>query len=330
MWLHQSSEKILHYEITELAVMARKFLRGLAYELGEEERNYSSIDGLEEAVSSRDILFDPKLLGLGSFFVTKDIYRCALFSVGKSLGGSGIYSEEIDHVILCSSAFKEKFVSRNIRIGELLQHWNIFPKTIRGLSGSGCVDVLSGIDLACVMIDIQKGHNILIVGIESYSTQDVDRLQSYGLISDAAVSIIVTDRRGLNTTVPAFEIVACEFVSQVREIGKGMIVTNESDRSIIRDVLVKTNRSFGDISAVFGNNVFLPVKEYREALAGASKDQMCFGNVARIGHCQGCDTIINLVDFGVGKVGDQYVLYAEAEGHSGCVVVCQQASVVAR
>lgn len=306
--------------------MVKKYLRGPAYALGERQGSYSEISGFEAAARSIQLPNLPDLMGFGGYYITKDVYSRAAVATESSIAAAGISPGEIDQVIFCSSSFKERFFrERNVKFGNLLRQCGISPRRISGVSGGGCTDLLASVDLACGMIELHVAQNILIVGIEAREVEvDSERVQIHSLISDAAVALIVSNALGGASRVPEFEILAHLVVSDVSEIGGGMNITTSSpDRTFVRRVLESVGRSQESITKLFGNNIFLPIKIAREGVVGFTRKQLYLENVRRVGHCLGCDTIINLVDFGSGKVGNGYVLYSEAEGHAGCTALLQ-------
>lgn len=308
--------------------MVRKYLRGAAYALGEEQRHYSEIPDFEAAAKLKQLPVLPELMGFGSFFVTRDVYERASTAVAKVMEADRISPETIDHVIFCSSSFKERFFSeRNGKFAKVLRTCGIAPRRISGVSGSGCVDVLASMDMACNLLELGVAHNVLIVAVESFlSATDSERLLTHALISDAAIGLVVSDSRGAARSGPEFEIFAKEIGSDVADIGSGMSITKSSpNRAFVRNVLEGVGKSQAQVTKLFGNNVYLPIKSGREGIVGFTRPQMYLENVRRTGHCLGCDSIINLVDFGPGQEGNSYVLYSEAEGHVGCVALQQVA-----
>lgn len=306
--------------------MVSKYLRGPAYALGEKQRHYKETAGIEAAAQARQVPFLPQMMGFGGFCVTQDIYERATVAAQASIAASGIAASTIDQVIFCSSAFKERtFRERNIKVGKLLRECGLTPARINGISGGGCTDLLASVDIACRLLDLGAIHNALIIDVESFMVDsDSDRLLGHALISDAAAALLVSDSRGRASGPPELEILAHAITSDVSEIGSGMSITNSSpNRSFIKTLLEGTGRSLGGVTKLFGNNVYLPIKCGREGIVGFTRSQMYLENVTRTGHCLGCDTIVNLVDFGPGKPGNSYVLYSEAEGHAACVALLQ-------
>ena len=306
--------------------MTRKYLRGPAYALGEQQRHYKDIEGIQAAAQARQVPFLPEMMGFGSFCITQDVYERATVAAQASIAASAIAPTAIDQVIFCSSSFKERtFRERNIKVGKLLRECGVKPARINGISGGGCTDLLASVDIACRLLELGAIHNALIIGIESFlAATDSDRLLGHALISDAAVALLVSDTPGRASGPPELEILAHAITCDVSEIGSGMSITNASpDRSFIKALLEGTGRSPGEITKLFGNNVYLPIKCGREGIVGFTRSQMYLQNVTRTGHCLGCDTIVNLVDFGPGQPGNSYVLYSEAEGHAACVALLQ-------
>lgn len=306
--------------------MSTQYLRGPAYALGETERHYKEVEGLQAASKARQVPFLPEMMGFGSFRVTQDIYERATVAARASIAAAGLAPSAIDQVIFCSSAFKERtFRERNIKVGKLLRECGVTPARINGISGGGCTDLLASMDIACRLLDLGAIHNALIIDIETFLAEtDSDRLLGHALISDAAVALLVSDSPGPASGPPQYEILAHGITSDVSEIGSGMSITNSSpNRTFIKTLLEDAGKSSGEITKLFGNNVYLPIKCGREGIVGFTRAQMYLENVTRTGHCLGCDTIVNLVDFGPGQAGNHYVLYSEAEGHAACVALLQ-------
>lgn len=301
----------------------KKYLKGLAYVLGTRARHYRSVEGISDIVQAKQLPLLPDLLGLGSFFVTEDPFVEATAAVGRTLVAAGLAPNSIEHVIVCSSHFTDGFSERNRKSASLLRKWRIAPIVTRGLTGTGCVDLISAIDLASTAVELGDAKNVLVIAIEGAGFSDADRLLNYALVSDAAVSFVVSDADS-SSDPNLFEIRATRIESCVSEVGRGMSITQTSpDRVFVKRTLEVAGSTTDRVSKVFGNNIFLPMKTGREGLIGFNRRQMYLENVSRTGHCLGCDSVINLLDYGFSEPGAEHVLYAEAEGHVGCVVLKQ-------
>lgn len=307
----------------------KKYLKGLAYVLGTRERRYRSIEGISDILRANQLPLLPDLLGLGSFFVTEDPFEEATAAVGRTLAAAGLAPNSIEHVIVCSSDSTDRFSERNRKSASLLHKSQIAPIVTRGVTGTGCVNLISAIDLASAAVDLGNAKNVLVVAVEGAVFSDAGRVLNYALLSDAAVSFVVSDADS-SSDPNLFEILATRVESCMSEVGRGMSITKTSpDREFVKRTLEVAGSTMDRVSKVFGNNIFLPMKTGREGLIGFNRSQMYLENVSRKGHCLGCDSVINLLDHGVSEPGAEHVLYAEAEGHFGCVVLkqCQPTSV---
>jgi 3-oxoacyl-[acyl-carrier-protein] synthase III len=300
--------------------MKTKYLRGAAYALGEHECKVTEIPGFSELCRSRKLLLTANVMGFGSYFASDDIYARAADSVRETLRITGIAAETVSHVLVCSSQFAGSFFERNRRLSTVLESNGLSPRVVRGITGCGCSDFLASIDLACIFVELGSAENVLVVALEAASCEERERVLNYAILSDAAVSVIVTNQRPVDDA--GFEIVERAVVSSVCDIGKGMAVAGLSiDKPFASTVIGGGSLDLSKVTKVFGNNLFLPVKAGREAVAGFTRAQTFLDNVARTGHCLGCDSLIGLVDYGVRTPEGFRMLFAEAEGHVGYVLL---------
>jgi 3-oxoacyl-[acyl-carrier-protein] synthase-3 len=302
---------------------ARKYLHSPACKLGERRLHYSEIQEYRaRMVEIR--LPEVAELGLGYVHETNDVYRLVEESIAQTLAVSGCPAGTIDQVMFCSSHFAHAFVERNRALAAVLRNNQLSPQAVRGVSGTGCADVLSGIELACTLIDVGAARAVLVVGMEAWGRADrSSRIVDYALISDAVVSVIVSDSRPhCGYRGPQLEILACKSVAMIEEVGAGMrlgaaATYGASVSAVLRMAAVSQSR----VTKIFGNNIFRPAKRYREMRAGFCLEQMYLENVERLGHCMACDSILNLIAHDVRTAAGHYVLYAEAEGHASAILL---------
>lgn len=302
--------------------MRQRYLHSVAYRLGEIRSHISEMAGHKMLLKSAGIPLMPEL-GLGYFHETRDIYQLVKDSVAETVLRSGIAAQNIDHVIVCSSHFSEPFDFRNRGLAVALTSNCISPRRLRGVCGVGCADVLCGLEIAAEMLDSASAKNVLVVGSEAlHKDEPSARILDYAIISDAVATFIVSNSPGSSVNSLPYRILSQESMSMLSMIGKGMRVSDAKSYVLaVKSALVNAGVSLASVRKVFSSNTFRLVKKNREIAAGFSERQMYLENIERIGHCLACDPIINLVDYCGGADGSNYVLFAEAEGHSSAVVL---------
>jgi 3-oxoacyl-[acyl-carrier-protein] synthase-3 len=152
--------------------------------------------------------------------------------------------------------------------------------------------------------------------------QLTSRLLAYALISDAAVSFLMKASPRASDLDESLRIVGVKSITMISRIGSGMNIRDGKEYGrATANVLDTAAVPKSEVTKLFANNTFVPVKLYRESSAGFSRQQMYLDNVERVGHCLACDPILNLVDFDQGRRRVCYILAAEAEGHASAVLL---------
>jgi 3-oxoacyl-[acyl-carrier-protein] synthase-3 len=301
----------------------RKYLHSPACRLGEGRLHYSEIREYQSRMGQIGLPEVPEL-GLGYVHETNNVYRLVEESIAETLALCGYPAGQIDQVMFCSSHFGEAFVERNQALASVLRNNQLSPRGMRGVSGTGCADVLAGIELACTLIDVGAARAVLVVGMEAWGRPERStRILDYALISDAVVSFIVSSSpEPLAPRAAPLEILACDSITMIEEVGAGMrLGASGAYGASVSAVLGRAEIPQGRVTKIFGNNIFRPAKRYREMRAGFCQEQMYLENVERVGHCMACDSILNLIAHGARATPGHYVLHAEAEGHASAILL---------
>jgi 3-oxoacyl-[acyl-carrier-protein] synthase-3 len=298
------------------------YLHSSVYRLGETRLHISDIDAYEARLKRLKIPLAPEV-GLGNFCVTEDVYRLVQEAAAETVSLSGYQPSEIDSVVFCSSHFSHPFPRRNKGLASALLSNEIAPRSIRGICGLGCTDVLCGIDTAINTLELRSATKVLVIGLEAFTEQQLSaRLLDYAIISDAVVTFIVSRSPGNSPLSRPLKIAASESIAILSNVGKGM---NINDAKVYGRTASATLESAklqsDDVKKVFGSNTFLLVKKARESSAGFSPEQMYLENVERLGHCLACDPIVNMIDYCVSGDPSNYILFAEAEGYASAVLL---------
>ena len=299
-----------------------KYIYGIAYRIGENRFHISDIVGYENRLRRAKIPVGPGM-GQGYFWTTRCIYRLVEVAIADTLLLSGAPAEIIDHVIICSSHFADPFDQRNREFAAALTANHIHPQGLQGVCGTGCTDVLRGIELACNLLELHSAATILIVGMEASADDRLtSRLLDYALVSDAVVSFLVSSLPASSDHRESLRVMAFKSIAMISRIGSGMSIRDGKEYGrATAAVLESAALPRRAVTKLLGNNTFVPVKFYRETGAGFSKEQLYLDNVERVGHCLACDPILNLVDFDQCYGPGNYILAAEAEGHASAVLL---------
>ena len=300
-----------------------KYLSGAVYRLGENRVRITDVVGYEERLAKLKIALGQRELENCCFFTTGNVYQLVYSAIAETIRISGMSPRVVDCIVICSSHFSDSFNFRNRNLATAIIKNGLSPRLIQGVSGAGCVDLVRGIEMACSYLELERYQNILIVGVESLcEASHVDRIVEYACISDSAVSCVVSTSLGESSISKPLRIVAEVNETLWPRVGGGMPINETSAYAqCIFDALNAGAVGLSRVAKVFGNNIFSPIKKARETCAGIRKEQMYFENARRVGHCLSCDTIMNLVDYGIGGGGEYFVLFAEAEGHSGAILL---------
>jgi len=300
----------------------RKFLHSASYRLGERVFNVSDIPEYDTRLRQLGALVESPA-DLGNIRATSDVYTLAQQSIAETLESAAIPPDAIDRVVVCSSHFADRFSHRNRRLSAALVSSRLKPKNLIGICGAGCADLLRGIESACNALDLSAAENVLVIGLDALPDGEPHaRIRDYSLISDAAVSFIVGRSAGESSLSRPYRVIGHESTTELSKIGSPMVVSDAKDYARSGATLLeRAGLRREDVRKLFGNNIFRSLKKARESAAGFTDAQMYLENVERTGHCLACDTIINLVDFGGNNDCAHYLLLAEAEGHSGALLL---------
>jgi 3-oxoacyl-[acyl-carrier-protein] synthase III len=301
------------------------WLAGAAYELGEQRISYAQIDGLQVLFAAQRIPWLPELLGLGAIYKTVDVYRLASASIRKTLTKAGVPGSLVDCVIVSAASVRHDFNIQKVGFGRALLDNAISPHGFFGVYATGCVAVLSAIELARDLVLAQRFHHVLIVNVDHIgSDDDKARFLGYALVSDSAASVLVTDRPERQAL--HHRIVWISKQTDVDQMLKG-IRWNNADIDIgistISEMQQAGKIACSKLGKILANNTFLPIKKQRERALGFAPNQIFLDNTARIGHCLAADGLIGLVDCEASGTLEPtlQLLYSEADGHAAAVVV---------
>jgi 3-oxoacyl-[acyl-carrier-protein] synthase-3 len=295
------------------------WLAGAAYELGEHRIPHDRIDGLRALFEARQLPLMPAILGLGDVYRTDDVYRLASASIGKTLAKAGLAGAQVDCVIASAASFRHEFDAQKIGYGGALHDHAIQPRAFYAVCGTGCVAVLSAIELARDLVGCQRFGCVLIVNVDHIaSTDDRARFIDYAMVSDSAASVVVV---GQPEPAARHRVVALSTRTDVEQMRHG-IRWNSADigTQTIACALQTAQIQLADLDKVLATNMFLPIKKHRERALGVAPGQQFLANLPRFGHCLAADALIGLVDCETAEPRLR-MMYSEADGHAAALIV---------
>lgn len=302
-----------------MTIMTKPRVSNIAYTMGEIKSTYLEAPGFDAVVESNSMLKIPEMWGWGNYFATEDILSLASPTIKKTLDGAKIAPTEVELVIFCASVMPVRASDLNARTAEILKSVGIDRANVIGQTLGGCATTLNSMITACNLITARAYRNILVVAIEELP-DEVPRFTNFAIFSDACVSFLVSSEEN-----GGFEIVSSTYKTAVNEILGGADLQNaDLNKKSVTQTINKASIRLADIKKIFSNNTFLPVKIVKERNIGFSAKQIDARNVAGIGHCFSCDSILNycLHKSSQPEPSDGYfLLFADADGHSACVLI---------
>ncbi|MCC3721470.1 hypothetical protein LLS47_24475 [Rouxiella badensis] len=304
--------------------MNKPRVSNIAYSLGELAGTYSEASGFKEVIERESMLPFPEMWGWGNYYATKNIFSLAQQSIKKTLNGAKISPGEIDLVIICAAMLPGRSSDLNTRIAEILKSVGIDRANIIGQTLGGCATTLNSMIMASELILANVYKNILVVAAESLP-DELNRFENFAVFSDASVSFLVSS--GSDT---GFEIVASTYNTSIKEISDGIDLQDPVlNKESVFQTIDKAKMQLSDIKKVFSNNTFLPIKMLKERNIGFTNEQIYSSNVASIGHCFSCDSLLNYCLFNSTHLDTNegyYLLLAEADGHSASILITETSS----
>lgn len=303
--------------------MSKPRVSNIAYTMGEIRSTYSEASGFDAVVESESMLNIPEMWGWGHYFATDDVFALASPTILKTLESATIAPSEVDLVMFCASVMPGQGTDLNARTAKILKSVGIDRANVIGQTLGGCATTLNAMIMACDLITGKAYRNILVVAIEALSAE-AERFTNFAIFSDVCLSFLVS-----TTENEGFEIVSSTYKTAVDEILEGPDLQNaDLHKQSVTQTIDKAAIGLADIRKVFSNNTFLPVKTVRERNIGFTAQQMDTDNVADIGHCFSCDSLLN---YWLHKSSHPdtregyFLLLAEADGHSASVLIKETA-----
>ena len=291
--------------------MNSSVIEAMDHALGETEMSYNSVVNFHEFLERCHYPDTPAMFGWGKYRKTDgDIFDMGIASAKKTLARSAVSPEEIDLVYFCSTCFpgnEIEHIKYNAKLLAELGLTNAFPI---GVTLNNCASFLSAMVIATNMVNAGSYNNILVITADKVYDEQI-RFQNFALLSDAAASCIITNRK-----TSGYALVAERFLSSADPIDNNH---GKDDSAlygrVFKELMAKAGLKTDEVKKVFCSNIFRPITQLKEMKLGFRKNQLFLENVAKYGHCFSADTVINLIEYSESNEindGEYFVFSADA------------------
>lgn len=299
-------------------------LGGITVELGKIKRDVEAIPGARERFAALKLPMSSALLRYRSYRESTLAPCDAIGSVVlRCLERVGVAAADIDLFVLTSA--DASFLADRKLVPSLLARHGLVRAVPMAIVSQECTGLLSAIHIASRYIRSGLSRRILVASYDRGGV-DADRIQSFGVVSDAASACLVSSQEPLDFKVLGF--------AQYGDV-QGMQGEDDFDQrqALINRVnaaaLAEAGVSLDDIGRVFSTNFFWPLASFYAAAAGIPSNLLHDATLFDVGHCLSADALLNLDDYhrrAEGRPGQRYLLQAFAMGLLASMVVERSSS----
>lgn len=291
---------------------ARVGLGGITVELGDVVREVEGIPGAREKFAALKLPMSSALLRYRHFRESTHAPDAVIGRVMEGcLKSTDVAAGDIDMFILTSA--DATFLADRKLLPNLLAHHGLLRAVPMAIVSQECTGLLSAIHIACSHIRAGLGRRILVASYDHGGTE-AQRIQPFGVVSDAATACLVSSTDQLDFSVLGF--------AQYGDV-QGMHGEDDFDQrqALINKVntaaLADAGMSLREVSKVFSTNFFWPLATYYATTAGIAANLLHDETLLDVAHCLSADALINLDHYHrkpAGRAGDRYLLQAFAMG----------------
>ncbi len=238
-------------------------------------------------------------------------------AVRQTLRSAGATAADIDHLVFATSDPSLALLPADFA-GRVLLDLGLEDCVPHVLSFQRCCSSLTALRHGQRLFADPEVTHVVVVAVD-FMPHDRDRVRSYAMFGDAAVSCLLTRHDpGLIRLVSSAVKVAPEGLR-----GRDSFISRKdvADRTLSA-VLRAGGRQQGQIAKVFAANLHKPLALFNATSVGLHPDTLHFADtLAAYGHCGNADWMINLVDyherFGI-RSGEVYLAQSLAPGFYAC------------
>lgn len=241
-------------------------------------------------------------------------------AIRRTLQDAAVSAADVDHIVFATSESTRALLSSDFAI-EVLNTVGLVDCVPYLVSFQRCCGSLTALRFARLSFADPDVTRVIVVSVDS-TADDRDRLQSYAVFSDAAVSCLLSDRTpGLVRLVSS-----AMHVDQDGLSGSDTFVSRQKVSARALSVALRAGGLHLDqVTKVFGANLHRPLTLFNATSAGIQPGRLHFvDTLAAYGHCGNSDWMINLVDyhqkFGI-HPGEIYLAQSSAQGFYGCALL---------
>jgi 3-oxoacyl-[acyl-carrier-protein] synthase III len=294
---------------------AQIVLQGPQYMLGEIESDYTDIANLAERAAEFGLPLNPGLWGWGSFRRTeRSLEELAIDSGAATLRAAAMEPTSVDAMILCSTRIPGPAEDHGRFVETVMTGIGLGDIAFYGQTLNRCTNFLAALDVATAFAGAGRYRRILVITTDKVA-DEVDRMASYALFSDAAASCVIGTDTGEDQD--GFQVVSCAAAQDIRSLEWSKEISADLARQVNERLLTPLGMKVGDVSGLMHTNIFKPLVVMKERQAGFSAEQIYVDNITRLGHCFAADSMINLVDrsaAGQVRAGHYYLLASSVPG----------------
>lgn len=269
-------------------------IHSIGYVLGETRHHYTDAPRYKLVLDQNQLPDDPQLFGWGYYFRTsRSLADLALASAQRTLSISGVPTEQIGMVIVCSTNFDlagpraaELFYDR------VLSELSLPSAHVVGMTLGNCTTLLTAISVANALITNGCHRHILIISTDRVFDEAL-RFTNYCIFSDSSASLMMSA-----SSQSGFRVVVEGHGSNHRLIRDTNIFGDiELYNAVDADMYSRAGISAMDLKSAFTANVFFPIMDLKETASGMPTETIYRENVPVHAHCFSADPIINLSDY---------------------------------
>jgi 3-oxoacyl-[acyl-carrier-protein] synthase III len=292
---------------------------GISVELGN-RRAVQSIPDVAEKFRECKLPMSAELLGYEYFYESRlapeePISR----AISRTLATTGVSVCDVQMLIVASADVG--FLTDRQLLPRLLQRLGLSSALPLTITSQECTGLLSAIHLALSYVRGKSFSNILVVSYDC-ARDDAQRVQTFGIVSDAVVACLVSSAGDMDFLVKGFS-----HVSDLRGMQRDDDLANRKFLASAGtdEVLAGSGTSLACVKKVCGTNFFKPLAKYNAATLGLVEHQLYTERASEFGHCMCADPLLNLGAYLDSERdwdrGDLFLLQAYAPGFLASMLV---------
>ncbi|GAB2582144.1 hypothetical protein GCM10027066_24610 [Dyella jejuensis] len=240
-------------------------------------------------------------------------------AIARTLDTTGVSERDVQMLIVASADVD--FLTDRQLLPRLLQRHGLSLTLPLTITSQECTGLLSAIHLALGYIQGKSFSNILVVSYDR-ARDDDQRIQTFGIVSDAVVACLVSSNGDVDFLVKGFS-----HVSDLRGMQRDDDLATRTSLATAGtdEVFAGSGTSLARVKKVFGTNFFKPLIKYNATALGLVEHQLYAEHAPEFGHCLCADPLLNLGAYFDSEQdwdrGDLFLLQAYAPGFLASMLV---------